>query len=159
MNTQKLWRRRIAAVIAAGLGLISLVGGAARASSIAPASSIATTSLTESVTPVGPTISVDSAHLRAELPTTTALALCPAGQIPLLKIAALPASDKGGSTTADAALRVASPGVSISSVQPMGRSPQAPVWLETDRGTFLATILRDGTWFVSPATLTGCQAT
>ena len=40
---------------------------------------------------------------------------------------------------------------------PMGRNPEAPVWIVAGTDTFMATILPDGTWFVSPAKFVRCM--
>ena len=89
--------------------------------------------------------------------SASALPLCGAGQLPHLDIANFPTSDRGGAPTPEAALRALHPDIGAIVLTPMGTRPQAPVWIETRGGTFIATILRDGTWFVSPAQMTGCR--
>jgi hypothetical protein len=62
-----------------------------------------------------------------------------------------------GGATPEAALKTANPGIVLFSMFPMGRDPKAPVWIVAGSETFIATILTDGTWFVSPAKFLGCR--
>lgn len=93
----------------------------------------------------------------ASTPQATSAALCPAGQIPGLSISAFPATDHGGAATPEAAVLRAAPASRILDLRRVGLRPEAPAWIVTDRGTFIATILSDGTWFAAPATLIDCH--
>ena len=62
-----------------------------------------------------------------------------------------------GVATPEAAFRRANPGVEQFSMYPMGKDPKAPVWIVAGSETFIATILTDGTWFVSSAKFLGCR--
>jgi hypothetical protein len=62
-----------------------------------------------------------------------------------------------GGATPEAALRRTNPGIEQFSMLPMGKDPKAPVWIVAGSETFIATILTDGTWFVSPAKFLGCR--
>jgi hypothetical protein len=64
---------------------------------------------------------------------------------------------RNGGPTPEAAFRGANPTIVHFSMFPMGRDPKAPVWIVAGSDTFIATILTDGTWFVSPAKLSGCR--
>ena len=67
------------------------------------------------------------------------------------------ATAANGGATPEAAFRSANPGIEQFSMLPMGKDPKAPVWIVAGSETFIATILTDGTWFVSPAKLVGCR--
>jgi hypothetical protein len=62
-----------------------------------------------------------------------------------------------GGATPEAAFRKANPTIVEFSMHPMGKDPKAPVWIVAGSETFMATILTDGTWFVSPAKFLGCR--
>jgi hypothetical protein len=67
------------------------------------------------------------------------------------------ATAANGGATPEAAFKKANPGIEQSSMLPMGKDPKAPVWIVAGSETFIATILTDGTWFVSPAKFLGCR--
>ncbi len=85
------------------------------------------------------------------------------GQLPdclrLLDIARFPRGDTAanGGATPEAAFRAANPTIDRFSMFPLGNDPKAPVWIVAGTDTFIATILTDGTWFVSPAKLVRCM--
>lgn len=83
---------------------------------------------------------------------------CPLGQLPILDISTFPQGGTHGATTPEAALRAADAGVGAFTAIPMGKHPQAPVWIEAGTATFIATVLPDGSWFVSRARFVGCQS-
>jgi hypothetical protein len=62
-----------------------------------------------------------------------------------------------GGATPEAAFRKANPTIVQFSMFPMGKDPKAPVWIVAGSETFIATILTDGTWFVSSAKFLGCR--
>ena len=64
---------------------------------------------------------------------------------------------RNGGATPEAAFRVANPTIAQFAMFPMGKDPKAAVWIVAGSQTFIATILTDGTWFVSPAQFTGCR--
>jgi hypothetical protein len=78
--------------------------------------------------------------------------------LPLLDIARFPRGDTAanGGATPEAAFRAANPTIDQFSMFPMGNHPKAPVWIVAGTDTFMATILTDGTWFVSPAKFVRC---
>jgi hypothetical protein len=67
------------------------------------------------------------------------------------------ATAANGGATPEAAFRRANPGVEQFSMFPGGTISNAPVWIVAGSETFIATILTDGTWFVSPAKFLGCR--
>jgi hypothetical protein len=85
------------------------------------------------------------------------------GQLPdcflYLDIARFPrgVTEENGGVTPEAAFKAANPGIARFSAFPMGKDPKAPVWIVAGSETFVATILPDGTWFVSPAKFVGCR--
>lgn len=145
MNRQLRWPSHVsrALAIAFGLGALLLSGAAALAA--VPLASTARE----------PVVSGETAG--AGRPQALPVTLCEAGEIPTLLLGAQPSSAQHGLTSAEAALRATSPLARIASIAPMGRSSSAPVWIVTDRGTFVATILRDGTWFATSATVADCH--
>jgi hypothetical protein len=66
-------------------------------------------------------------------------------------------TEENGGATPEAAFRAANPTITHYSLFPMGGDAKAPVWIVAGSQTFIATILGDGTWFVSPATFNGCR--
>jgi hypothetical protein len=62
-----------------------------------------------------------------------------------------------GGAAPEAAFRKANPTIVQFSMYPMGKDPKAPVWIVAGSETFIATILTDGTWFVSSAKFLGCR--
>jgi hypothetical protein len=78
--------------------------------------------------------------------------------LPLLDIARYPRGEtaSNGGATPEAAFRAANPTIQQFSQFPMGKDPKAPVWIVAGSNTFIATILTDGTWFVSPAKFVKC---
>jgi len=67
------------------------------------------------------------------------------------------ATAANGGATPEAAFRMANPGIEQFSMLPMGKDPKAPVWIVAGSETFIATVLTDGTWFVSTAKFLGCR--
>jgi hypothetical protein len=67
------------------------------------------------------------------------------------------ATAANGGATPEAAFRSANPGIEQFSMLPMGKDPKAAVWIVAGSETFIATILTDATWFVSPAKFLGCR--
>jgi len=67
-----------------------------------------------------------------------------------------PTAANGGATP-EAAFRRANPGIEQFSMFPGGTISNAPVWIVAGSETFMATVLTDGTWFVSPAKFLGCR--
>ena len=66
-------------------------------------------------------------------------------------------SAKNGGATPEDALRRENPAITRFTLFPMGKDPKAPVWIVAGSDTFVATILTDGTWFVSPARFVRCR--
>jgi hypothetical protein len=66
-------------------------------------------------------------------------------------------TSSNGGPTPEAAFKAASPATVQFSMFPMGKDPKSAVWIVAGSDTFIATILTDGTWFVSPAKLSGCR--
>jgi hypothetical protein len=85
------------------------------------------------------------------------------GELPdclrLLDIAKFPRGDTAanGGPTPEAAFRAANSAIERFSMFPLGNDPKAPVWIVAGTDTFMATILTDGTWFVSPAKFVRCM--
>jgi hypothetical protein len=77
----------------------------------------------------------------------------------VLDIAKYPRGDtaSNGGATPEAAFKAANPAIQQFSMSPMGKDPKAPVWIVAGGDTFIATILTDGTWFVSPAKFVKCM--
>jgi len=63
---------------------------------------------------------------------------------------------KGHAVFLEAAARIAG-AVGALQLKPFGRLPDAPVWITAGEQTFVATILADGTWFVSLARVEACD--
>jgi hypothetical protein len=85
------------------------------------------------------------------------------GELPdclrLLDIGRFPRGDTAanGGATPEAAFRTENPTIDRFSMFPLGNDPKSPVWIVAGTDTFMATILTDGTWFVSPAKLVRCM--
>lgn len=139
---------RAAVALAVAIGLVALLEN----------SSVKVASATQRV--AGAIAGEPEINPQAPDPVSVAAApLCPLGQLPQLRIQDFPASDAHGAATPELAVRERVPGVSLAQVSRFGASPLAPAWLTASTGiTYVATILRDGTWFAAPATLTGCLA-
>jgi hypothetical protein len=75
---------------------------------------------------------------------------------PLMDIARFPQGTTHGGATPEAAFRSAYPTIRDFELFPYGSSPQAPVWIVAGTDTYEATILQDGTWFISPAKFVRC---
>jgi len=75
---------------------------------------------------------------------------------PNVDIARFPQGTTHGGATPEAAFRSAYPGIPEFELFPYGSSPQAPVWIVAGTDTYIATILPDGTWFISPAKFVRC---
>ena len=75
---------------------------------------------------------------------------------PLMDIARFPRGATHGDAAPEAAFRSAYPGIPDFELFPYGSSPQAPVWIVAGTDTYMATILQDGTWFISPAKFVRC---
>ncbi|MDP9251947.1 MAG: hypothetical protein M3O80_02985 [Chloroflexota bacterium] len=67
------------------------------------------------------------------------------------------ATESNGGATPEAAFRKANPTIVEFSLFPMGKTPGAPVWIVAGSQTFIANVLTDGTWFVSPAKFVECR--
>jgi len=88
----------------------------------------------------------------------TGVPTCLPGQSPIVNMAIHPRIEGGGATSVEAALTMVSP--SVGSLFPWSESLRgAPVWIVVGDKTFVANMLHDGTWFVSPATFAGCRTT
>ena len=74
---------------------------------------------------------------------------------PLMDIARFPQGTTHGGATPTAAFQTEYPTVGSFELFPYG-SPPAPVWIVAGTDTYEATILPDGTWFVSPAKFVRC---
>ena len=83
------------------------------------------------------------------------------GELPeclrLMDIATFPRGATNGGATPEAAFRAANPTIDQFSMFPLGNDPTVPVWIVAGTDTFMATMLTDGTWFVSPAKLVRCM--
>jgi hypothetical protein len=75
---------------------------------------------------------------------------------PLMDIARFPQGATHGGASPEAAFRSAYPAIRDFELFPYGLSPQAPVWVVAGTDTYEATILQDGTWFISPAKFVRC---
>jgi len=75
---------------------------------------------------------------------------------PLMDIARFPRGATHGGATPEAAFRSAYPTIRDFDLFPYGLSPQDPVWVVAGTDTYEATILQDGTWFISPAKFVRC---
>jgi hypothetical protein len=67
------------------------------------------------------------------------------------------ATESNGGATPEAAFRKANPTIVQFSMFPFGKDPKAPVWIVAGSDTFIANVLTDGTWFVSPAKFVECR--
>jgi hypothetical protein len=85
-----------------------------------------------------------------------AISLCPRGLTPLLNVGRFPTSLGGGTTTAEAAVALIAGTETPIVTTPFGARRGAPVWAVAGGKTYFVTLLADGTWFASPATLTQC---
>jgi hypothetical protein len=85
------------------------------------------------------------------------------GELPdcliVLDIARYPRGDtaSNGGATPEAAFSAANPAITKFTTFAMGTGSHAPVWIVAGGDTFIATILTDGTWFVSPAKFVKCM--
>jgi hypothetical protein len=75
---------------------------------------------------------------------------------PLIDNARYPQGATHGDATPEAAFRSAYPGTPDFELFPYGLSPKAPVWIVAGTDTYMATILQDGTWFISPSKFVRC---
>jgi hypothetical protein len=75
---------------------------------------------------------------------------------PLMDIARFPQGTTHGGATPEAAFRSAYPTIRDFELFPYGLSPQAPVWIVAGTDTYLASVLPDETWFISPAKFVRC---
>jgi len=75
---------------------------------------------------------------------------------PLMDIARFPQPTTHGGATPEAAFRSAYPAIRDFELFPYGLLPQAPVWIVAGTDTYLASILPDETWFISPAKFVRC---
>ena len=75
---------------------------------------------------------------------------------PLMDIARFPQPTTHGGATPETAFRSAYPAIRDFELFPYGSSPQTPVWVVAGTDTYEATILQDGTWFISPAKFVRC---
>ncbi|WP_040924062.1 hypothetical protein, partial [Saccharomonospora iraqiensis] len=67
------------------------------------------------------------------------------------------AAQTPGAASPEAALAEVRPHAEDITVQSFADVDGAPVWLEADGETFMATPGPDGTWHVSPAEVIGCR--
>lgn len=102
------------------------------------------------------TINTDESLLATAL---TGVPTCAPGQAPWIHFAVHANKESGGAPTIDAALKTTSPAVGAYVSYPWTRIAlqKGPVWIVAGGETFIATTLRDGSWFVSPATFNGCR--
>jgi len=77
--------------------------------------------------------------------------------MPELKIDVYPQGTEHGGATPSAAFTAAYPAAGAFTTHKFGTTPGAPVWIVAGSRTFIATVLRDGSWFVSPATFVRCN--
>ena len=75
---------------------------------------------------------------------------------PLMDNARFPQGATHGGATPEAAFRSAYPGIPDFGLFPYGSTPQLPVWIVAGTDTYMATILPDGTWFISPSKFVRC---
>jgi hypothetical protein len=75
---------------------------------------------------------------------------------PLMDIAKFPQGTTHGGATPEAAFRSAYPAIRDFELFPYGSLPQAPVWIVAGTDTYLASILPDETWFISPGKFVRC---
>jgi len=75
---------------------------------------------------------------------------------PLMDIARFPQGTTHGGATPEAAFRSAYPAIRDFELFPYGLLPQAPIWIVAGTDTYIATILPDETWFISPAKFVRC---
>jgi len=75
---------------------------------------------------------------------------------PLMDNARFPRGATHGGATPAAAFQNEYPTVQSFELFPYGSSPQAPVWIVAGTDTYIATILPDGTWFISAAKFVRC---
>jgi hypothetical protein len=75
---------------------------------------------------------------------------------PLMDIARFPQGTTHGGATPTAAFQTEYPTVGSFDLFPYGSLVNAPVWIVAGTDTYLASILPDGTWFVSPAKFVRC---
>ncbi len=133
----------MAAVVAVGLGVASAVAGGRPAGEGAGIQSNVVTAVSTAAVAAAP---AGPGH-------------CPAGQLPGLELARFPDGKAAGAPNPEAGLRAIRPGAEPIIVEhAWGNGRGAPVWLQVGGATFVANQLGDGTWFVSPATFTGCRA-
>ena len=105
------------------------------------------------------TILLDPALVPAAAATIDDPTNCPTGTSPYLDVTRFPnAPDLHGAPTPEDALRAAYPTTASITKHPFGASESSPVWLIADNRTYLASVLPDGTWFVSTARLIACRA-
>jgi hypothetical protein len=82
---------------------------------------------------------------------------CAAGEVPLLRIEAFPDAEAKGAVTPALALLSRYPDAGSVAITPMGKQTTASVWISGPSGTYVGTVQRDGTWFVSRAQFLGCR--
>lgn len=130
-------------------GFVGVASTGATAAETARNTAVAITAISN--LPLGQPVGVTAA--------TTGLPTCPSGQLPWIHETVRANKTKGGAPSVDAALRTASPGVGqYTSFSFAPNIQSAPVWIVAGNQTFVANMLSDGTWFVSPATFKGCGA-
>lgn len=135
----------LALTVAGFVGVAS--GTGATAAETARTTAMAITAISN--LPLGQPVGVTAA--------TTGLPTCPSGQLPWIHETVRANKTEGGAPSVDAALRTASPGVGrYTSFSFAPNVQSAPVWIVAGNQTFVANMLSDGTWFVSPATFKGC---
>jgi hypothetical protein len=82
---------------------------------------------------------------------------CPADTTPELRIDTYPQGGEHGGTTPAAAFTATYPAAGAFTTYKFGPTPGAPTWIVSGGRTFIATVLPDGSWFVSTATFVRCK--
>jgi hypothetical protein len=136
-----------AAVLVAALAIGSGLA-AWRSDRAATSESSATPSATVSTRSATP---APSASVTVIVPTD-----CPPETTPELKIDRYPQGSDRGAATPSAAFAAAYPTAQAPAFYKFGTNP-APVWIVAEGRTYVATILPDGSWFVSSAAFVGCH--
>jgi hypothetical protein len=169
MNSPLPWRRRSLVLAVGGLLVMASAVTVARAANVAPTESIredAAVNAAESAPAAGlPGIAENESARRSTIvapvsesarSAITSPDMCPAGTLPLLEIARYPQANTHGAPTPELAAKSVG-ALGVLTIRPMGRLADAPVWVVAGEQTFVATILPDGTWFISPARVKSCQ--
>jgi hypothetical protein len=136
-----------------------LIAGAALALAALATSSSAAAALGLGRNVWAPTSDVARSEAATQTTASSAHPDCPSGQIAQMQFATHPDVGTRGARTPEDALRTAYPAVGTFTMDPFSTSiSKAPIWIVADGKTFVATIMPDGGWFVSPVTFVGCHA-